>query len=61
MDSVNDQFLSYQTMREEDIPDSLKDDRDGGPCNVDKLWGYLKGLVQMSVNLTFYLKLPMLY
>ena len=35
-------FLSYQTMREEDIPDSLKGDPDGGPCNVDKLWGYLK-------------------
>ena len=45
MDSVNDQFLSYQTMREEDVPVSLKDDLDGGVCNVDKLWGYLKDVV----------------
>lgn len=51
MDSVNDQFLSYQTMREEDIPDSLKDDPDGGPCNIDKLWGYLKDLKKPGTNI----------
>ena len=61
MDSVNDQFLTYQTMREEDIPASLKDDPDGSSCNVDKMWDYLKSLVQILVNLTFCLKWLMLY
>jgi hypothetical protein len=50
MDLVNDQFLNYQIMREEDIPDSLKDDLDGGPCKVDKLWGYLKDIKKPGTN-----------
>ena len=50
MDLVNEQFLSYQIMSEEDIPHSLKDDPDGGACNVDKLWGYLKNLKRPGTN-----------
>ena len=51
MDLVNDQFLSYQTMSEQDIPDSLKDDPEGGSCNIDKLWGYLKNLKKPGNNI----------
>ena len=38
-------------MREEDIPDSLKDDPDGGHCNVDKLWGYLKDMKKPGTSI----------
>ena len=51
MDVVNDQFLSYQTMREENIPDSLKGNPDGGLCIVDKLCGYFKDLKKPGTNI----------
>ena len=38
-------------MREKDIPDSLKGNPGGGPCIVDKLWGYSKDLKKPGTNI----------
>ena len=50
LDKLQEQFIYYQTMSEDDIPESIKasccigDTDEDKICQMDVLWGYLKGV-----------------
>lgn len=53
IDSVNEEFLSYQTMVEEDIPEKVRESVGLTPDQyhrVDLLWGYLRTVKKPGTN-----------
>lgn len=55
MDKLNEQFLYYQTMRE-DLPEDIKtlcgfdNSEEDKICQMDVLWGYLRGVKAAETN-----------
>lgn len=56
MDKLNEQFICYQTIDENDIPETIKasccisDDENGKLCRMDVMWSYLKGFKVPGTN-----------
>ena len=54
LESLNEQFLNYQMLLEEDIPAGVKElakgEEDDPYHQVDILWGYLKGVKRPGTN-----------
>ena len=53
IDKVNDEFLSYQTMVKEDIPEEFRKSIGLVPdeyYHVDLFWGYLKSMKKTGTN-----------
>ena len=53
MDKLNEQFLNYQMLAVEDIPQTVKECsglQEGDPYRVDILWGYLRDVKKPGTN-----------
>lgn len=56
LDKLHEQFIYYQTISEHDIPESIKasccigDSEEEKICQMDVLWGYLKGVKAAGTN-----------
>ncbi|CAB4032496.1 PREDICTED: uncharacterized protein LOC106702191 [Paramuricea clavata] len=54
LESLNEQFLNYQLLLEEDIPAEVKEvakcAEDDPHYRIDILWGYLKGVKKPGTN-----------